>query len=249
MTNIPLVLTEFKDTTLLSGLEYFHGGFSKHTVVAEKLADKNPQLVTVIIENIKSEYHRKKAYGKRTLVEISTLFKELIFDHFIKEYGENNYNQVYAEWLKKYKNNDEEIFEKELRPRYESQILAKRKNHNKLFKTRKMLTWDRYYNLPEPLNYVDWRNPYDNIFVWTEGERRYCTRGGSGSSGGRETTSVMGFGFAQINTSRKIPTTVLVYSNDNKLLFGTRFDSLALPAYDLGSNSADESRHVMTNTS
>jgi len=236
MTNVPLELTEFTNATLLSGLEYFYGRFSTHSEVAGKLADKNPQLVTVLIENIRSEHYYKKAYGKRSLLARSTLFRELVFENFIKEYGEYNYNQVYAEWLKKYENNDEEIFNNELRPRYEQQILSKRKNHDKLYKPRKKLIWERYYNLPEPLNSVDWRNPYDNIFIWTEGEHRHCTRGGSGGSGGRETNSIMGFGFAQINMSHKIPTTILVYSKDNSILFGAHFDSLTFPAYDLGSN-------------
>ncbi|MFA5776778.1 MAG: hypothetical protein WC988_04475 [Patescibacteria group bacterium] len=236
MTSTPLELAEFKNPVLLSGLEYYHGRFFTHSEVAKKLADKNPQLVTVLIENLRPEHYYKNAYGKRSLLERPTLFRELVFDDFFKEYGDSKGNQIYAEWLKKYENNDEEIFNKELRPRYEQQILSKRKDHDKLFKPRRRLVWDRYYNLPEPLDRVDWRNPYDNIFIWTEGKHRYCTRGGSGSSGGRETNSIMGFGFAQMNMSREIPTTILIYSKDNKLLFGANFDSLTLPAYDLGSN-------------
>lgn len=95
---------------------------------------------------------------------------------------------------------------------------------------------DRYYNLPEPLNRIDWRNPYDDIFIWTENGKRVARRGGSGSSGGREVNSMFIYGLLQINKTNPIPSYLFLYSDDNKLLFIRKFDSLCVPDYDIGSN-------------
>jgi len=46
--------------------------------------------------------------------------------------------------------------------------LKRYKNREKLFKERTEIIRKRRYDLPQPLNYVDWRSPYDNIFVWQE---------------------------------------------------------------------------------
>ncbi len=236
MRTIPLQLTGLIDTSILSNLEYSPTSYTSHLQVARELADSQPRFVTVIIDNLKPEHYRKKTYGKTTYIERQSLFRELVFARFVNEYGDRGHHGQYAIWLKKYRNDDQEIFEKELRVRYGSEILAKHKNHIKLYKPRKKMLWERDYNLPEPLNTVDWRNPYDNIFIWTHQSHHYCIRGGSGSSGGRERNSVMGFGFGEINIHTKIPSTILVYSGDNSLLFGADFDTFTFPAYDLGSN-------------
>ncbi len=111
--------------------------------------------------------------------------------------------------------------------------------------------WERYYNLPEPLGYAGRLNAYENFFIWTVNKQRCYTRGGGASSQLREYNSVMAYSFAKINLRYKIPSTVLVYSRNNILLFGVGFDSLTLPRYDLGSNysiSADESRKLEGST-
>jgi hypothetical protein len=51
---------------------------------------------------------------------------------------------------------------------------------------------------------VDWRNPFDNIFIWEEDGKKVFRKGGSGSSGGRETNSKFIFGLSLINKTKSI---------------------------------------------
>lgn len=131
---------------------------------------------------------------------------------------------------------DEHIIRNELEPRYKSEILKRYKNHEKLFKSRTRIDRKRYYNLPHPLNYVDWRNPYDNIFIWEDCGKKFFRKGGSGSSAGRETNSKFIYGFSLINKKRPIKSYLFLYSDDNQLYFVKEFASLTVPRYDIGSN-------------
>ena len=131
---------------------------------------------------------------------------------------------------------DEYIIEKELEPRYKEKILKKYKNHEKLFKPRIEVKKDRYYNLPQPLNHIDWRSPFDNIFVWEENGKKVFRKGGSGSSGSRETNSTFIFGFSLINKIKPIKSYLFLYSDDNTLYFIKEFPSLTVPGYEIGSN-------------
>jgi len=131
---------------------------------------------------------------------------------------------------------DDYIIENELEPRYKKEILRKHKNHEKLFGPRIKIERERYYNLPSPLNRIDWRNPYDNIFIW-EGKDRKCFRkGGSGSSGGRQANSKFIFGLSLINKEFPVKSYLFLYSENNQLYFIKKFPSLAVPDYDIGSN-------------
>ena len=131
---------------------------------------------------------------------------------------------------------DEYIIQQELEPRYRQKIMARFTNHVQLFKDRIRIDRERYYNLPEPLNHVDWRNPYDNIFIWEENGQKTARRGGSGSSGGRETNSKFIYGLLELSKAQPIPSYLFLYSNENKLHFIKKFDSLCVPTYDIGSN-------------
>lgn len=95
---------------------------------------------------------------------------------------------------------------------------------------------ERYYNLPEPLNRVDWRNPFDNIFIWSENGQKYARRGGSGSSGARETNSMFIYSLLVLNKIQPIPSHLFMYSEENELLFIKKFPSLTIPGYDIGTN-------------
>jgi hypothetical protein len=183
---------------------------------------------------------------KKTKESIISKYKELLYSMLTQEYGMQGSNSVYATWIekynpihkkeKKYPFVDEYIIQHELEPRYRQKIMARFTNHDQLFKDRIRIDRVRYYNLPEPLNHIDWRNSYDNIFVWEENKQKTARRGGSGSSGGREINSMFIYGLLQLNKAQPVPSYLFLYSNENKLHFIRKFDSLCVPAYDIGSN-------------
>lgn len=109
---------------------------------------------------------------------------------------------------RKYEFVDEYIVKHKFEPRYRAKILKRFKNHEKLFKEHIRIDRDRYYNLPEHFNHVDWRNPCDNIFIWEENGKKAAMRGGGGSSGSREVNSKFIFGLLKLNKitcTRNIP--------------------------------------------
>lgn len=248
MKTVALTLTEYKEVGSLSNLKYDTNFYEPdHLKMAGKLSSTKPEVFTVIVEPIAREHLWKKAYGKRSYISLCTLFKELVFTEFVYEYGERGVNEIYAKWLDKYHEDGDEIFEKELKPRYERGVLARKGNTSKLYRPRRKLLWERYYNLPEPLGYVGRLDAYENLYIWTVNNQRYCIRGGGASSQSREYNSVMACSFAKIIHKYKVPSTVLVYSRNNILLFGAKYNSLALPRYDLGMNysiSANDKRRL-----
>jgi len=254
----PKILKKDFDTTVLENIEYSLESFKDHENVTKGLIDKNPFLITVIIENLKPEYWRRKKYAKQTKVAILPKYKELLYQYFFEEYGAEKGNKIYAKWLKKYQSCwkkegkkrgiDDYIIENELEACYKGKILKRHKNMHRLKKPRFRIERDRYYHLPPPLNRVDWRNPYDNIFVWHENGQKFAKRGGSGSSGQREVNSKFAFGFSLINRLHPVPSYLFLYSGDNQLFFIKKFQSLCLPAYDIGSNyslSSDEKDKIL----
>lgn len=235
------------DKSIFQNINWSYDFFRDHKEIAAKLKDKNPYTITVLIENLNSEYWRKKEYGKITRIEMETKYKELLYEMFFRDSGDiNESNQIYGIWIDKYKKTwkknkkyqdvDDLIVEKELEPKYKTAIFEKHKNIDKLFAKRYGLNFDRYYHLPVPLNYIDWRTPYDNLFVWSDNGKKYATKGGSGSSGARETNSKFIFGFLKINQTWHIPSYLFIYTDENKLKFIKKFDSLCVPEYDIGSN-------------
>lgn len=242
----PEVLKTDFDSSIFENIKFSLKPFIDHKEVAERLVGKNPYLITVIIENLKYNLWRKKKYAKQTKIEISPKYIELLYRHFFEEYGEGEGNQIYAGFLKKYRSLwekegkrreiDDYIIKNELETRYKNKILKRYKNIKKLKATRCRIERERYYHLPPPLSRIDWRNPYDNIFVWYENGQKFSRRGGSGSSGQRETNSKFIFGFSLINKVCSIPTYLFIYSDENKLFFVKRFHSLCVAAYDIGSN-------------
>lgn len=239
-------LKENFDITIFENIEYSFMLLMDHKEVAKELADKDPFLITVIIETLKPEYWRRKKYAKQTRIAISSKYTEFLYQYFFEEYGKERGNKIYAGWLKKYHSRwkkeekireiDDYIIENELEVRYKNKILGRYKNIQKLKKPRFKIRKERYYHLPPPLNRVDWRNPYDNIFVWHDNGQKFARRGGSGSSGQREVNSRFAFGFSLINHVRMVPSYLFLYSEENRLFFIKKFQSLCLPAYDIGSN-------------
>lgn len=228
-------LSEDFDHGLLTGIEWSSNRYNYHDEIVSVLKGNNPYIVSIFIENLKWELRHKKEYVKLTKIPIQTLYHELIIKSFYEEYG-NKTDNVYGDWLDKYNRNDNLIFEKEIEPKYKDKILSKYKNHAKLFKNRLRYERKRYYNLPEPLNWVDWRTLFDNIFIWTKNGNKYARRGGSGSSGARETNSKFIYAMLSLNKIEPIPSYLMIYTNENKLKLVKKFNSFTIPDYDIGSN-------------
>lgn len=217
-----------------------------HREIARRLKNKNPYTITVIIDNLNSKFWNNKKYVEKTKEPILPLYKELLYKYFFDEFDRVGGNELYGKWLDKYrsiwkkekmkKDLDDYIIKNELEPRYKERILKKYKNHEKLFAPRIEINRKRYYNLPSPLRHIDWRNPYDNIFIWEENGRKVFRKGGSGSSGGREINSKFILGFSLINKIKTIKSYLFLYSDDNKLYFIREFSSLTIPCYDIGCN-------------
>lgn len=186
------IFTPNLDKSIFENISWSWGNFHTHNDVLTALKDKNPYTVTVLIEPLKYEFRNKKEFVKKTKAPIGSKYRELLYDYFYKEFGREGENKIYGEWLdkyrpqhdkeKKYEFVDEYIVKHELEPRYKAKILKRFKNHDKLFKNRIRIDRDRLYKLPEPLSHIDWRNPYDNIFIWFENGKKVARRGGGGSS-------------------------------------------------------------------
>ncbi|HBB37203.1 MAG: hypothetical protein A2374_01730 [Candidatus Moranbacteria bacterium RIFOXYB1_FULL_44_23] len=66
--------------------------------------------------------------------------------------------------------------------------------------------------------------------------KKYFRKGGSGSSGARQTNSEFIFGFVLINKTNPVKSYLFLYADDNQLYFIKEFPSLAVPCYEIGSN-------------
>lgn len=246
LNNQKIILQEEFDKRIFENISYSWSNFPTHHEVATTLKDKNPYTITVLIENLKSAYFNSKEYVQKTRTPIESKYRVLLYDYFFAQYGREEGNKFYGQWLDKYRPQhekerkyefvDEYIIKNEFEPRYMAQILKRFKNHEQLFKKRIKIERDRYYNLPEPLNRVDWRNPYDNIFIWEENGKKVASRGGSGSSGGRERNSTFIYGLLELNKIKPVPSYLFIYSEENTLLFVTKFNSLCAPHSDIGAN-------------
>ena len=235
LLNHKTLKTEF-DKSILENISWFDGIFSDHQEVAKSLKNKNPYTITVILDNLKPELRNRKEYVRKTKYERSSQYRELLFEMFFEEYGDNPGNELFGQWLDKHQRDDEAVIKHELEPRYRQKILARFKNHERLFQKRFWTDRERYYHLPEPLNSIDWRMPFDNLFIWTENGQKIARRGGSSSSGARETNSIFGFGLMDLNKIHPVPSYLFLYSDENKLFFIRKFNRLCLPDYGLGEN-------------
>ncbi len=230
-----------------------------HEEIAKKLKGKNPYTITIFIESLeKGEYWRKKEYVTFTKHPKQPLYRQLLFEEFYKEFGnqlrqgnkrnqwDSQANEVYSNLLDKYrpiwgkegkkKEIDEYIIEREFEPRYKEKILKRFKNHRKLFRDRFSYDRQRRYNIPEPFSFIGVEGGYQNFFVWEDKGKKVATMGASGSSGRRETNSKFILGLLKLNKADPVPSYLYLYSGENKLLFIQKFNSLCVPALDVGSN-------------
>jgi hypothetical protein len=147
---------------------------------AGKLAKTVNRLIVCMMKKIKAtkdfQINLLEGLSYDFSYQIHSRFHELIWEATRREfYDQDELNQIYKEWLTKYHNDDDLIMEKELEKRYGAQVKKRFRNVGKNMKMRTKVEYERYYNLPAPLNRVDWRNPYDNIFIWDEKGKRIRT--------------------------------------------------------------------------
>jgi hypothetical protein len=112
--------------------------------------------------------------------------------------------------------------------------MEKEIHHGENLKAQKKRRRERLYALPEPLNYWDSRNSYQQYFAVPE--YKVLWQGGGGNSGQRETRSKLRFAFALFNQTQAIPSHIFVYDKDNILRYVDTFDKLCLAPTDMGSN-------------
>lgn len=263
ITTVKCVRHKNFDRSLLEGVDYADTNYRDHKEIFHKLKNKQPYTVTILIENLDPILWRRKDYCKQTRVKKQSRYIDFLYKAFYKDYfnNERRANEVYSKWLDKYRklwirehknyDIDDYIIRYELEPRYKNNILKRYSNHRELFKARYYIDTERFYHLPAPLNHIDWRNPYDNIFVWKEGNRKLAVRGGSGSSGQREINSKFIYGYSLINNYITVPSSLFIYGHRNTLWFIKQFSSLSLPAFDIGSNyllSREEEKLVLRKT-
>lgn len=239
-------MAENFNKNILENIFWSDESFRSHREIAAELRNKSPYTVTILIEYLNYKLWNKKEYVKKTRISIQTKYRQLLYEMFFKEYGDGKGNELYGRWLDKYRpvwlrerksrDMDDYVIINELEPRYKQKILSKFRNHQALFDERFVTERERYYHLPKPFDRVDWRNSYDNLFVWEEDGKKVARRGGSGSSGSRETNSMFSFGFLEMNKRGPVPSYLFLYSGKNELFFIRKFDRLCLPIYDIGSN-------------
>ena len=173
------------DKSLLENFNCPEEKFAGHKDIAGKLACRNPYTITILIENLDPGLWRKKDYTKQIKTERKSRYVEGILKELFDEYGDRRGNELYGEWLAKYRpaiekslDIDDYIFKHELEPRYKKKVLHALKQYKDIHKQRYLVSFERYYRLPDPLDYIDWRTPYDNIFVWEKNGKKYFERGG-----------------------------------------------------------------------
>lgn len=249
------------DADILSVSKHADYLFKDHCEVARAAKGKDPYVVIVILENLDPKFWNNKKYVKKTGISINTLWEELLLKYFFEEFGDRAGNALYGEWLSLYKDIwktdgnaesiDDYIIKREFESRYGEKILAKYKDKERLFRPRMRTQRDRYYTLPHPLDRVDWRSPFDAIFVWNEEGKKVCFRGGTGSSGAREQYSKGVYGFSLINKEQPVQTFVFRYGKDNVLSLIETFPSLTVPQYEIGCNydlKAEDASEVLSTT-
>lgn len=243
--NPPSLHKDF-DPTLFENITWSMTPFHTHQEISATLDGKNPYTITILIDSLKYELRNKKEYVKKTKSPRVSKYRELLYTLFFEKFGQTEGNELYAKWLDAYhtlwqktpahESIDDYIITRELEPRYKQKILARFTNHERLFAPRIETTRERYYRLPKPLDYVDWRTPYDNLFIWEENGQKQARRGGSGSSGARETNSIFILGLLELNKHAPVPSFLFVYTEKNELQFLKKFDRLCVPSRDIGSN-------------
>jgi hypothetical protein len=238
---------------ILQSLKAYEFGYSSdkfrqasdHHQIARLMEQTPYSPFTIIIEEelLDSSHFWDKRYVKITTEEIVSELDETVLRDFDREinarmakfleHNRDSENKYLRKLLKEYYPKARRILRdhyKELYPR----AWKKKITMEEISKPRKKRHRERIYALPEPLNYWDSRNSYQQYFAVPE--YKVLWQGGGGSSGQRETQSKLGFAFALFNKMHAIPSHIFVYDKDNILRYVDTVKKLCLAPSDMGSN-------------
>lgn len=249
----------------LKAYEFGHGSEKfcqarDHRQIARLMKQTPCSPFTIIIEeeSLDPSHFWDKQYVKMTTEQIVSELDETVLRHFEREINarmakfleqdRDAENRYFRKLLKEYYPQATKILRdqyKELYPR----AWRKKFTMEKISKPRKKRRRERLYAIPEPLNYWDTRNSYQQYFAVPE--YKVLWQGGGGSSGQRETQSKLGFAFALFNQTQAIPSHIFVYDKDNILRYVDTFEKLCLAPTDMGSNyhlNHEEMRQLLRDT-
>jgi len=253
------ILQSLKAYEFGDGSEKFRQA-SDHRQIARLMKQVPCSPFTIIIEEelLDPLHFWDKRYVKITTEHIVSELDETVLRYFDREINarmakfleqdRDAENRYFRKLLKEYYPQARRILRdryKELYPR----AWKKKFTMEKISKPREKRHRERLYTIPEPLNYWDNRNSYQQYFAVPE--YKVLWQGGGGSSGQRETQSKFGFAFALYNQKQSIPSHIFVYDKDNILRYVDTLEKLCLAPSDMGSNyhlNHEEMRQLLRNT-
>jgi hypothetical protein len=248
-----------KDYGFRNGSEEFRHA-TDHLRIASLMKQVPCSPFTIIIEE---ELLDPSHLWDKRYVKIATEQIQSELDEIVLRYFEREINARMAKFLEHDRDAEGRNFRKLLREYYlpAKRILRdqyrefyprawkKKFTMEKISKPRKKKHQERIYAIPEPLNYWDSRNSYQQYFVVPE--YRVLRQGGGGSSGQRETQSKFGFAFGLFSQFQAIPSYIFVYDKDNVLHYVDTLEKLCLAPTDMGSNyhlNHGEMRELLADT-
>ena len=223
-----------------------------------KQASCSPFTIIIEEELLDPSHFWDKRYVKITTEQIVSELDEIVLRYFEREI-----NARMAEFLEHDRDAEKRYFRKLLKEYYPQAKRILRDQYRELYprawkkkftmekisKPRKKRHKERIYAIPEPLNYWDSRNSYQQYFAVPE--HKVLWQGGGGSSGQRETQSKFGFAFGLFNQIQAIPSHIFVYDKDNVLRYVDTLEKLCLAPTDMGSNyhlNHEETRQLLRDT-
>jgi hypothetical protein len=223
-----------------------------------KQASCSPFTIIIEEELLDPSHFWDKRYVKITTEQIVSELDEIVLRYFEREI-----NARMAEFLEHDRDAEKRSFRKLLKEYYPQAKRILRDQYRELYprawkkkftmekisKSRKKRHKERIYAIPEPLNYWDSRNSYQQYFAVPE--HKVLWQGGGGSSGQRETQSKFGFAFGLFNQIQAIPSHIFVYDKDNVLRYVDTLEKLSLAPTDMGSNyhlNHEEMRQLLRDT-
>ena len=257
--DVQRILQSLKDYGFGHGSEEFRHA-SDHLQIARLMKQASCSPFTIIIEEelLDPSHFWDKRYVKITTEQIVSELDEIVLRYFEREI-----NARMAEFLEHDRDAEKRYFRKLLKEYYPQAKRILRDQYRELYprawkkkftmekisKPRKKRHKERIYAIPEPLNYWDSRNSYQQYFAVPE--HKVLWQGGGGSSGQRETQSKFGFAFGLFNQIQAIPSHIFVYDKDNVLRYVDTLEKLCLAPTDMGSNyhlNHEEMRQLLRDT-
>jgi len=252
-------LQSLKDYGFGHGSEEFRHA-SDHLQIARLMKQASCSPFTIIMEEelLDPSHFWDKRYVKITTEQIVSELDEIVLRYFEREI-----NARMAEFLEHDRDAEKRYFRKLLKEYYPQAKRILRDQYRELYprawkkkftmekisKPRKKRHKERIYAIPEPLNYWDSRNSYQQYFAVPK--HKVLWQGGGGSSGQRETQSKFGFAFGLFNQIQAIPSHIFVYDKDNVLRYVDTLEKLSLAPTDMGSNyhlNHEEMRQLLRDT-